>query len=184
MWEWVCIGTLVTGVVAWVVSRTRALGRIFSDYHLLEVAEGLAELKRAALSRTAMETPNADDPRLLQTDAGLALFYTVTLNESGDYVHHGSVSVVGGHTTGAVGQTFCLLWARLLGFPYERLTLSFSDSGVHHAVVILTEAEQSEFVNAPVEIPTPTQIRVLYGEIQTARPGLRWTRSEFQDDMA
>jgi hypothetical protein len=80
-------------------------------------------------------------------------------------------------TAGAVGETFILLWARLLGVAYERLALQVSPTTVHHAEFVLDENEQADFAQRPVQAPTVELLQTFQSECAAARPSLRWERN-------
>jgi hypothetical protein len=166
-------------VWAWIRSRGSLYRKLFAEAHLLEVAEKIGALKQTALSNIGIEntqkiqSPN-DDPRWFRTQAGLALFYTINNDSPGKYVHYASVSVSGTYTAHAVGETFILLWARLLGVGYERLALGVSRTTVHHAQFVLEEAEQMDFAGRSVEPLTGEGLRALLNERSTVREKLAW----------
>jgi hypothetical protein len=178
MWLFVCSAIAIVGLVWWIVSRLSSYRRLFADRHLVEFSQRLAAVKQAAL-RDMVPTDgggiqSADDARLLRTSADLALLYTVTIRAPGTYVHHASVSIPGRATAHAVGATFILLWARLLGVGYERLALGVSPATVHHAEFELNEGEQADFAQRAVEVPTAEWLQAFRAECLTARESLTW----------
>jgi hypothetical protein len=146
----------------------------------MEFGQRLAALKQAAIRDVIPSdgegVPPPDDPRILRTSAGLALIYTVSVGTPGTYVHHASVSIPGRVTAHAVGETFTLLWARLLGVGYERLSLQVSPTTVHHAEFVLDENEQSNFAQRPMAAPTVELLQAFQAECRGARQSLRWDR--------
>jgi hypothetical protein len=180
-WGWVCAGLLVALVVAWVVYRAAVYRRLFADEHFLEVARGLGRVKTSALDKLLGaeedEVTSRTDPRVLLTSAGLALLYTVRQAEGG-FVHHYSVSVAGGYTAHAVGETFVLFVAKLLGVPFGSLALGVGRSTVHHAEFRLSAAEQSEFAARPVPEVSPAEVTAFRQEWADAARHLRWQRLE------
>jgi hypothetical protein len=181
MWPLLCLAIAVAGLAWWIMSRRSLYRTLFSDPHLMEFGQGLAARKAAALrdviGMSGGEIQSPDDPRILRTSAGLALVYTVSIREPATYVHHASISMPGRVTAHAVGETFILLWARLLGIEYERLALQVSPTSVHHAEFVLDENEQSSFAQRPVEAPTVALLQAFHAESARARQGLRWDRS-------
>ena len=174
---------LVVAGCGWIWIRTRGslYRKLFAEAHFLEVGQKIGVLKQTALSNIGIEDAQKarspdDDPRWFRTEAGLAVFYTITNKSPGKYVHHASVSVAGTYTTHAVGERFILLWARLLGIGYERLALGVSKATVHHATFVLGEAEQIDFARRPVEPLTIEGLRAFYNEMSTAREKLTWSR--------
>ena len=180
-WGWVCAGVAVAALVGWVVFRGAVYRRLFGDGHFLEVARGVGRVKAAALDKVIAsdedEVRSPADPRALVTSAGLALLYTVRRVED-RFVHHYSVSVAGGYTAHAVGETFVLFVAKLLGVPFESLALGVGRSTVHHAEFQLSAGEQSEFTGRPVPEVSPAEVTAFRGEWVEARKHLRWQRLE------
>ena len=178
MWLVVCSTIAIAGFVWWIVSRLSSYRRLFADRHLVEFSQGLAAVKQAALQDIAPanggDIQSADDSRILRTSVDLALLYTVTIRSPGRYVHHASVSIPGGVTAHAVGATFTLLWARLLGVGYERLSLGVSPATVHHAEFELNEAEQADCVQRAVDVPTAEWIQAFRAECLMAKESLTW----------
>jgi hypothetical protein len=176
MWLLMCLLLAVVALVC--VPRVRLYRRLFADSHLMEYAHGLAALKQAALREIiageagAIQSP--DDARILRTSAGLVLVYTVSTGTPGTYVHHASVSLAGGVTAHAVGATFILLWARLLGVEYSRLALQVWPSTVHHAEFVLDAEEQSRFAERPVTAATAEWLQAFQTECASARQNLRF----------
>jgi hypothetical protein len=179
MWLLLCLAAVVAGLAWWTVSRLSLYRRLFAVPHMTEFGHGLAALKQAAMRAVGDggDASSPDDARILRTSVGLALFYTISMKAPGTYVHHASVSIPGGVTAGAVGETFILLWARLLGVAYERLALEVSPTTVHHAEFVLDENEQAIFAQRPVPAPTVELLQAFQSECAAARSGLRWERS-------
>ncbi len=180
-WGWVCAGLVVAALVAWVVYRAAVYRRLFADEHFLEVARGLGRVKTAALDGVTAAgeeaVPSPADLNVLVTRAGLAVLYTVRQAE-GEFVHHYSVSVVGGYTAHAVGETFVLFVAKLLGVPFGSLALGVGRSTVHHAEFRLSAAEQAEFAARPVPEVSPAEVTAFRQEWAEASKQLRWQRLE------
>jgi hypothetical protein len=178
MWLVVCSTIAIAGFVWWIVSALSSYRRLFADRHLVEFSQGLAAVKQAALRNIAPadggDIQSADDARILRTSADLALLYTATIRSPGRYVHHASVSIPGRVTAHAVGATYILLWARLLGVGYERLSLGVSPATVHHAEFELNEEEQADFVQRTVDVPTAEWLQAFRAECLAARESLTW----------
>jgi len=147
------LGLVVVCLAALLVARASRYRRLLADAHFLEVGRGLARIKAAALAKIVHahgdEPQSADDARILTTTAGLAVVYTVSQELTG-HLHHCSVSVIGGPTPHAVGATFILFVAQLLGLPIARLRLEIGASTVHHAEVRLDQAEHQRLAAASV----------------------------------
>ena len=184
LWLLACLAIAAAGLVSWIMLRLSWYRRLFAVPHLMQFAQGLAAVKQAAMRDVitgdgeGIQPP--DDARILRTSAGLAFLYTVSLG-AGTYVHHASVSIPGRPTAHAVGETFILLWAKLLGVEYGRLALDVSPMTVHHAEFVLNEHEQSEFAQRPIETPTAEWLQAFLTECATARQSLRRDRSLLRD---
>jgi hypothetical protein len=163
----------------WILSRALAYQRLFAVPHLIQFGQALPGMKRAAMRNVfpggPPPAPSPDDGRVLRTSAGLVFVYTVSIDDAGKYVHHASASIPGRVTAHAVGETFILLWARLLCVPFERLVLQMSPATVHHAEFVLNESEQSAFARRPVETPTVELLKAFHAECLKARLDLRQT---------
>jgi hypothetical protein len=124
--------------------------------------------------QTQIRSPH-QDPRVLISSAGLILAYTV--RQVGQrFVHHYSVSVSGGYTARAAGETFVLLTAWLIGVPYERLSLSVGRSTVHHAAFELSHTENEALRAREVPPLSPADIAAFRKEWMSVRDRLSWRR--------
>jgi hypothetical protein len=177
MWVWVFPGFVIAVIFLWVVSRIRAYRRFFADAHFLEVSQVVRRLKAAALDRII--APNEDqalspsDPRALVTSAGLAFFYTIHHVEN-RFVHHYSVSEVGRITAAALGETYALFVAKLLGVPFEALKLEMGQSAIRHVEFILSDAEQSEFAARETLEISAAEVKAFSRECMDVREHLLW----------
>jgi len=173
------IGVGVVLVALWLASRARRYARLFADPHLLEVGRGLVRAKAAALAHVIQDERDEpvapDDPRVLTTSAGLAIVYTVSERES-CFVHHCSVSVIGGPTTHAVGGTFVLLVAKLLGLAPAELSCSVAASTVHHAELSLDADRHAALAALPVPELGPATLTALRRGALEARGRVTWQR--------
>jgi len=89
------------------------------------------------------------------------------------FVHYYSVSEVGRITAAALGETYALFVAKLLGVPFEALKLEMGQSAIRHAEFILSDAEQSEFAaRETLEIST-AEVNAFSHECMKAREHLR-----------
>jgi hypothetical protein len=86
--------------------------------------------------------------------------------------HHYSVSVASGYTSRVVGEMFTLFIARLLGVPFEALTLEVGRSAVHHAEFHLSAAEQVKFAELAVLKAQPAEITTFRREYMEVRKHL------------
>jgi len=177
MWVWVFPGFVIAVIFLWIVSRIRAYRRFFADAHFLEVSQGVPRLKAAALDKVI--APDEDeallpsDPRALVTSAGLAFFYTIQ-HVGNRFVHHYSVSEAGRITAAALGETFTLFVAKLLGVPFEALKLEMGQSAIRHAEFILSDAEQSEFAARATLEMSAAEVKAFSRECMEVREHLRW----------
>ena len=180
-WLLTLLAIAAASLVWWIVRRLFWYRRLFAVPHLMEVGQGLAGVKQTAMrdmiASEAKGVESPDDARILRTSAGLVLLYTIGQGAPGTYVHHASISIPGRPTAHAVGETFILLWAKLLGIEYGRLALDVSPMTVHHAEFVFNEQEQSEFAQRPIEAPTAEWLQAFLAECTTARQNLRRDRN-------
>jgi hypothetical protein len=185
MWGWLWAGVLVAlilvSIAIWIYFRGQTYRRIFADSHFAEVARGVARVKSAAVERIILcekdEMQSPSDPRILVTAAGLALVYSVRRVDD-NYVHHYSVSVSGGYTAHAVGETFVLFIAKLLSVPSERLALGIGRSTIHHAEFQFSQTEQFAFAALPIPDVSIEEIAAFREEWLEIRKELKWQRLE------
>jgi len=186
-WLLTLLAIAAASLVWWIVRRLFWYRRLFAVPHLMEVGQGLAAVKRAAtrdmIASEANGVDSPDDTRILRTSAGFVLLYTISKGAPGTYVHHASVSIPGHPTAHAVGDTFILLWAKLLGIEYWRLVLDVSPMTVHHAEFVLNEQEQSDFTQRLVEAATAEWMQAFLAECATARQNIRRDRSFVRNIM-
>jgi len=174
------VGVGVVLVLLWLAARARRFAALFGDPHLLEIGRGLARVKAAALARVMHDERDgpttADDPRVLSTSAGLAIVYTVS-ERGTDFVHHCSISVIGGPTAHAVGGAFLMFVARLLGLSQSELQCHVAPSTVHHAQLSVDPARHAELAALPLPELTPAALEGLRREALEARSRVTWQRS-------
>jgi hypothetical protein len=177
MSAWLVVG-LAAGVVLLVlVTRARRYSRLFSDEHWRELGRGMVGVKAAALARLVRaqgdEPAAPDDPRILTTSAGLAVVYTVSdLGES--FVHHCSVSVVGGPTAHAVGSSFALFVAKLLGLPLAELRCEVAASRVHHIELSVDAGRHAALAAAALLDMSGIDLPALRREVLESRALVSW----------
>ena len=170
MIEAVLLTCLALAFAWWLVGRGGQLKKIFSDAHLIEIAERLGPVKAAAEVAAEEEdgVVQPDDPRVLRTSAQIVIFYTIS--RDGDvYSHHYSLKDQYGITADAVGATLTLYVGRLLGVAPEALTLQRSDMHVYHAEFALTEEQHRELTRRPVLVPSAVEAKALFQECLAAR---------------
>jgi hypothetical protein len=160
---WICGG--VAGLVLWaIVARIRLYRRLLSDGHFLALGGGLPALKQAALSRIiALETDairGPNDPRILRTDYGLAVLYTIS-EQATEFVHHCSVSVPGVHVAQGSLDLFLQFTLRSLGLPLASASFDRGAGNVHHANVVLSASEQTSLLGQPLLDTSPANLLAL-----------------------
>ena len=167
-------------VGGWILSGWAFHRRLFSDAQLLQTGQKITALKHAALSNLFVadqqEVYPPDDPRVVRTEAGFVIVYTIAHLPTSQYLHRASVSLAGRRTAHLAGETYLLLWANLLGVEYARLSLAVSPAGVHHAEFVLTEVEQKAFAHRPVKASTADWLKAASAEWSSVRGRLKWDR--------
>lgn len=177
-WFWLIVGIAVAVVIGLILSRGGVYRRVFAHEHLLEVARAVVGLKAAVLSKIIVgqenEVVSRDDPRVLMTSERLVVFYTIERFAGDRYVHHYSISLAGSYTAHAVGESYVLFVAKLLGIPAESLGLAVGKSTVHHAEFELSAAEQSQFASRPVRRMTSADVAAFLDEWRSQTGRLPW----------
>jgi hypothetical protein len=172
---WFFVALLVlAGMV--LVSRASMYGRLFGDEHFVEIGRRVSGLKAAALARVIDSDAEPDvqnDPRILKTPLGLAIVYTIKKRET-EFVHHCSVGATRSATAHAVGETFLLFVAKVLGLPIEKMTFEIADSTVHHAEAVVSEAEHAALAAALVVDVSMANVAELRRAAMETRDGIRW----------
>jgi hypothetical protein len=151
--------------------RSAQLKKIFSNDHLIEIAEQMEVGKPLAVSLADVAEEKfalEDDPRTFVTSAGIVIYYTISRNEN-LYLHHFSLTDQYGITAHAVGATLVVYIGLLLNIPPDILTVERSEQQVFHASFDLTEAEQAMFVASPLQTPTLAKVRAMLEECREAR---------------
>lgn len=168
---WTCVvvaaAVCVLGLVLYVLGRSPHYTKMFSDEHVVEFAEAVARLKSVALERIEEfdkpRLPDPNDPRRFRTSGGIFLLYTIT-REGGNYLHHYSLRDDQGYTAQAVGRTFAILAAMVLGVDPMTIRIERSENAVFHAEFTLDEAGQCAFTDRPPLTVTKEQARRLQDE--------------------
>ncbi|MFO0726102.1 MAG: hypothetical protein U1E65_20130 [Myxococcota bacterium] len=152
------VSALVVGV--WLYRRhsgAPSYAQILSPAHVLELGGILPGIKAAALAEIELGDSPAEkqvrevEPRRAITSAGLRILYTITSVQD-RFIHHYSLSV-GEYTPHAVGRTFALVVARLLGLDAAKLEVARSSNSIWHIVFELSAEEQQGFgARAPLAV--------------------------------
>ena len=120
---WILLAFILLAALT-LVSRARMYGRLFGDDHFIEIGRSLAAVRAAALETITDEEGalprSREDPRAFVTSSGLVVVYTVWKREA-EFVHHCSVGAARSATAHAVGETFVLFVAKVLGLPIETM---------------------------------------------------------------
>jgi hypothetical protein len=146
---WFVLGAL-TLLLTYAGIRARAVGPLFSDQHLLELAARLPELKQLALASvgtTGVAT------------SMLSVVYTIT-EEGSEWSHHLSVS--SSVTPARAAGTFFLgLLRGAFGLAGARTEVFVTRTHVFHLVAQLSPEAQRAFVQRPLDAPDATRLRDL-----------------------
>lgn len=89
-------------------------------------------------------------------------------------MHQCSVSVVGGPTTHAVGGTFALFVAKLLGLPLAESCCEVAASTVHHVELSVDAARHAELAAATVLDVSAMDLSALRREALESRALVSW----------
>jgi hypothetical protein len=112
---------------------------------------------------------DASDPRILKTDVGLVLVYTVS-REDAEFVHHCSASVPGDHVAHGTLEFFLSFVLLSLGLPATKARFSLAAGHVHHAELKLSEAEQAALLALPPLDTSAQNLFALRAQAVDARP--------------
>ena len=135
MWIPAVVAALVVMVAgAYIVSRSRYYGRMFSEANFRAFHSGLSHAIKIAKGKGADSKPSLDDGSAFVTDAGLAVGITCATDEDGSQTIHISMSQPGWHTTHGVCSRFGFFAVAMLRENKAELVPFFTESGVHHLV--------------------------------------------------
>lgn len=181
---WIIIGAAIVLVmiVFWIVSKGGIYRRIFAAEHFVEFANSLAAATAAGCDKINEPpgNPPTKDPRVFVTSAGLAVMYTVG-RENGNYEHHFSISIAGRYTPHAVGGTFTVYVARLLGVDLADLHVGISQGNVYHSAFTLTQDQQATFSDRIITIPSLDDAGELHTECMDVLDRLQFERFDTND---
>ena len=166
---------VVAILVLWLLARSPHYSRIFGDDHVAEFARGISDIKPVVLANIDDEDAGKvsillpGDPRTIRTSAGLFAIYTIG-KRGGIYQHHHlSLRDTQGYTAAAVGTTFLVLAALVLGVEPKTLRIERSENAVYHAEFELDEDGQRAFAGRPPRSVTKDNARALHVEAMKAR---------------
>ncbi|MBV9867098.1 MAG: hypothetical protein JO316_17220 [Abitibacteriaceae bacterium] len=177
----VAAGVVAFVFIVWLWVSSRRYARVFADANYLELGVGLERLKAAALQRmetVGEETPlGLNDPRVLRTQADLAVVYTISRRAAGDtapqWVHHLSVGLSGRYTPHRVAAPMIVYILQLLEIDLPRAVVEIAPNHVFHVEWVLDENEQAAFTARPVKVPPPELIRRVHLQCLRRRDDLR-----------
>lgn len=131
MWIKVALAALmVLAVGAYIASRSRYYGRMFSKDNFRAFHEGLSRALEVCRGRSADVEPNLEDGSAFVTGAGLAIGVTCSPDEEGMQVVHISMSQPGGHTTRAVCSRFGFFAVVTLGGDNNKAEITLASSTI------------------------------------------------------
>ena len=165
---------VVAILVLWLLARSPHYSRIFGDDHVVEFARGISDIKPVVLANIDDEDAGVvsillpGDARTFRTSAGLFAIYTIG-KRGGTYQHHLSLRDTQGYTAAAVGTTFLVLAALVLGVEPVALRIGRSENAVYHAEFELDEDGQRAFAGRPPRSVTKDDARALHVEAMKAR---------------
>jgi hypothetical protein len=154
---WFALGVLAL-LLTYGAIRARAVGPLFSDQHLIELAGKLPELKEAALASPSNRDGDAPAPSSVATGM-LSVAYTIS-EDDGTWVHHLSVSSPVTPAR-AAGTFFLGLLRGELGLAGSRTEVFVTRTNVFHLVAYLSPEAHDAFVKRQPGAPDATRLRDL-----------------------
>ncbi|MFX0152299.1 MAG: hypothetical protein ACFFAJ_16040 [Candidatus Hodarchaeota archaeon] len=147
------LGIVVLVVAVYMASRLKRYSKIFNTNHYYEIYRKIGEIKEAAIKNIESEESDAlwnkADPRALFTEAGLAIFYTISKTDN-KYEHHVSISQYGRYTPHAVGEHFILYVADIMSWKIQKAIFFFTELPVYHGVIELSAEEHLAWEKKPI----------------------------------
>jgi len=134
MWIFIVLAVVVALVGAFIASRARYYGRMFSESNFRAFHEALSRAVEVFKGKGADGQPSPEDGSAFVTDAGLAIGVTFSTDENGFQALHISMSQPGRQTTHSVCSRFGFFAVAMLGGKKAELIPYFTESGVHHLV--------------------------------------------------
>jgi len=186
MLVWIVVALAIAWLGVVLAARSRRYRLLLADAHFLELGGAMARVKAATLANVmhseADGPASAEDPRIVTTSAGLAVVYTISSRSPSDFVHHCSVSVIGGRTAHAVGGTFVIFVAKLVGLPIDKMRFEVGNTTVHHGQVSLDPAQHAELAATAVWEVAPDAVAELRRSCFEARSSVFWHRTAATPD--
>jgi hypothetical protein len=129
------------------------------------------------IATVVYDAPSRADQRTLTTSAGLTLSYRVR-RSADQFIHHYTVSCASVFGIDLPARMLTLFVARLLGVPFEALTLEVGRFNVCHAEFQLSADEHDMLAERPVSMVSPAEIASFRRECMEIHRHLRWRRLE------
>lgn len=172
------LGILLLLALAWALSRSSLYSRLYGDAHLLAIAQGLPALKQAALERVDRPV-EATDARVLRTNQGLALVYTLSAKREG-LTHHLSLSFPGQLVAQGAAQMLLATVVHMLRWPAAKVRLIQGDDMVQHAQWNAPLDAHAAWAAQPVVPPAASELKGLRVAALELRTGRRWGSEEVE----
>jgi hypothetical protein len=172
------LAVLLLLALYWALSRSRLYSRLYGDAHLLAIAQALPALKQAALE--CVDRPvEATDARVLRTDQGLALVYTLRAKREG-FAHHLSLSFPGQLVAQGAAQMLLATVVHMLRWPAEEVRLIQGHDMVQHAQWHASLDANAAWIAEPVVPPAASELKRLRVEALELRTRQRWGSEEME----
>lgn len=160
-------------LVSWaIVSRARTYARLLSDAHFRTISQRVPALRREALARIVHEERDAirdaNDSRVLRTEHGLAIVYTVSKLEE-KFVHHCSVSFPEQHVAQGSRDLFMHFMVLRLGLPLKELHSGGGFSAVRHAECVLSPEAHAALTAQPLPDLSDSELLAMRKQAMQAR---------------
>lgn len=174
------LGILLVSLLVWAVLRSRHYARLYGDAHLLAIARALPALKRGALDLpvTPDDGPMGErDGRVLRTELGLALVFTLSAKRDGT-LHHLSLSFPDQLVAQGTSELLLATVVHLLRWPAAEVRMSRGNDLVQHAQWHASVAAHTAWAAEPVLQPAASELRKLRVAALELRTGRRWGSEE------
>jgi hypothetical protein len=172
------LGILLLLALAWALSRSSLYSRLYGDAHLLAIARALPALKRAALERVDRAV-EATDARVLRTDQGLALVYTLSAKRDG-LAHHLSLSFPGQLVAQGAAQMLLATVVHMLRWPIAEVRLIQGHDLVQHAQWHASADAHAAWAAEQLIPPAASELKGLRVAALELRTGRRWGSEEVE----